>query len=172
MSSLKIDVSTLLNNVDKKLQWGYDNLFCVDEIDFEDKITVLLAITAIEKRIIVSGQLKVTFPSQCSRCLETYSHLVSEEIAEEFVPANIVPKEGKGLLLEELSIFPYEGEKIDLAEMLRQYIILSRPDRLLCKESCAGLCPQCGQNLNIKRCQCENNITDPRWAALKNFTQP
>lgn len=172
MFSLKVDVSTLLNKVDKKLQWGYDNLFCVDEIGFKGKITVLLAITNIEKRVIVSGQLNTIFLSQCSRCLETYNHPVSEEISEEFVPANIVPKEGEELSLEELSIFPYEGEKIDLAEMLRQYIILSRPDRLLCKESCEGLCLQCGQNLNVERCQCENILADPRWAALKSFTQP
>lgn len=172
MSSLKVDISTLLNNVDRKLQWTYDNLFCVDEINFKGKITVSLAITAIEKRIIVSGQLNAMFPSQCSRCLETYKHPVSEEIAEEFVPKSIVPKEGKELSLEELSIFPYEGEKIDLAEMLRQHIILSRPERPLCKESCAGLCLQCGQNLNIERCRCENNLADPRWAALENFIQP
>lgn len=172
MSLLKIDISNLLSGAERKIQWEYDNLFCVEEINFKDKITVSLAMTAIEKRIIVNGQLKAAFPSQCSRCLETYNHPVSEEISEEFVPKSIVPKEGKELSLEELSIFPYEGEKIDLAEMLRQYIILSRPERPLCKESCAGLCLQCGQNLNIERCQCESGLADPRWAALENFIQP
>jgi len=41
----------------------------------------------------------------------------------------------------------------------------------LCHADCKGLCPQCGANLNLESCTCENVQVDPRLAVLKNLLQ-
>jgi uncharacterized protein len=40
---------------------------------------------------------------------------------------------------------------------------------VVCREDCQGLCAQCGQNLNEKKCGCEQRVIDPRLAALKDI---
>ncbi|MCK7489366.1 MAG: DUF177 domain-containing protein [Anaerotruncus sp.] len=47
-----------------------------------------------------------------------------------------------------------EGTVIDLAPHLREEIILSMPIRLLCKDDCKGICPDCGKDLNTGECIC------------------
>jgi uncharacterized protein len=39
----------------------------------------------------------------------------------------------------------------------------------LCRPDCAGLCPVCGQNLNLGECQCPPPEADPRWAKLRQI---
>ncbi len=63
----------------------------------------------------------------------------------------------------------YSGEKIDLSEFLKEQIVLSLPYKLLCKEDCKGLCPKCGTNLNIEKCNCKNNWEDSKFAVLRNI---
>ena len=61
----------------------------------------------------------------------------------------------------------YDGDRIDLDEIVREQILLALPTRQLCAEDCKGLCPSCGANLNEKACGCEQQQTDPRWSALE-----
>ena len=48
-------------------------------------------------------------------------------------------------------------------------ILLTLPIKRLCKEDCKGLCQQCGNNLNLSTCQCDNDDIDPRLAKLKDL---
>jgi uncharacterized protein len=45
-------------------------------------------------------------------------------------------------------------------------IVMSLPTKLLCKDDCRGLCPDCGKNLNTGDCNCTKTEIDPRLAAL------
>lgn len=69
---------------------------------------------------------------------------------------------------EDLDLYGYEGEEIDLAPMLREQLVLAVPFAPLCTEACKGLCPQCGGDRNQEACDCEPP-GDPRLAALKNL---
>jgi uncharacterized metal-binding protein YceD (DUF177 family) len=59
--------------------------------------------------------------------------------------------------------------QIDLAEVVREQLILQTDEPVVCQEDCLGLCPKCGGNRNLIDCRCEENEIDPRWAALKNL---
>jgi uncharacterized protein len=63
----------------------------------------------------------------------------------------------------------FDGKRIDLDPILREQVLLALPMSLLCAESCRGLCPVCGENLNLKDCRCERKVADPRWMALKDI---
>jgi uncharacterized protein len=68
--------------------------------------------------------------------------------------------------------YRFLGEKeteIDLSPGIRENMILVLPMKHLCKETCRGLCPHCGVNLNDEMCDCHLETTDPRWEKLKNL---
>jgi uncharacterized protein len=39
-------------------------------------------------------------------------------------------------------------------ELIRQNLLLVVPIKPLCRPDCAGLCPTCGENLNVRKCTC------------------
>lgn len=60
------------------------------------------------------------------------------------------------------------AESVDLTDDIREAMILALPSYPVCRETCRGLCPQCGVNLNESDCDC-GPPEDKRWAALDNF---
>ena len=65
----------------------------------------------------------------------------------------------------------WENSCVSIDEILKEEIIMSLPLRSLCSETCKGLCPKCGCNKNEKECDCVLSIPDPRWNALKAFSE-
>ena len=63
----------------------------------------------------------------------------------------------------------YQGEGVELNDVQREFILLTLPMQRVCRESCKGICPLCGQNRNQKECQCHAELSDDRWAALKTL---
>ena len=59
--------------------------------------------------------------------------------------------------------------KLELDEVVISDIILSLPQKNLCKDDCKGLCQTCGQNLNNGECSCDKRQIDPRLEILKQF---
>jgi uncharacterized protein len=70
---------------------------------------------------------------------------------------------------EDLDTSYYRDDQIDLNELLREQFYLALPMKPLCRDDCAGLCSQCGTNLNIGTCQCSSQWEDPRLAPLKEL---
>jgi uncharacterized protein len=70
---------------------------------------------------------------------------------------------------EELTT-PYlvDGD-LDLSAWARDAIALALPEKILCRPDCAGLCPECGKNLNEEPHEHAEEATDPRWAALESL---
>ncbi len=63
----------------------------------------------------------------------------------------------------------YRGKVIDLDPLVREQLLLALPRYPVCQDSCKGLCPVCGQNLNEKDCGCDRHVPDPRWAGLEKL---
>jgi uncharacterized protein len=79
-------------------------------------------------------------------------------------------REAAELTEEELSVSVFDGEAIDVDEIVKEQILLAVPTRMLCREDCKGICPECGADKNTGECNCVTNEIDPRWAALKDLT--
>jgi uncharacterized protein len=63
---------------------------------------------------------------------------------------------------------PYIVEnRLDVSAWARDAVALALPDKILCRPDCAGLCPECGKNLNDEPHVHEEATADPRWAALE-----
>ena len=53
--------------------------------------------------------------------------------------------------------------------MVREYVLLDLPEAPLCRDDCAGICPQCGADRNESPCDCDTSVTDLRWSALEGL---
>ena len=78
---------------------------------------------------------------------------------------------GLELATDDLDVYPYTGDVIDLEPLVREQFVLAVPYAPLCKDDCLGLCPQCGVDRNLTACECEKPI-DPRFAALQGLKLP
>ena len=58
---------------------------------------------------------------------------------------------------------------IDLEPVAREAVLLELPLAPLCREDCAGLCPECGAVLDEVRCGHGIDAADPRWSALDDL---
>ena len=82
--------------------------------------------------------------------------------------AESVAGTGRELLSADMGLAAYEGDAVDLDELVREQITLALPSRRLCREECKGLCPKCGADLNAAECSCERGEIDPAAAAGDN----
>ena len=107
----------------------------------------------------------------CNRCASRFRQPLHVRFEEEFVPTIDVHS---GITLEapeDPATFTIDDHHIlDVSEAVRQYALMAIPLKPLCSETCAGLCPTCGKNLNEGPCQCPAAVPDPRWARLRNLS--
>lgn len=95
----------------------------------------------------------------CMRCLEPATPSVE-------IDAREVDQPGGG---EELTSPYVESDVLDLAAWARDTYALALPAAVVCREDCAGLCPECGANLNHDPQHAHEAAPDPRWAKLREL---
>ena len=67
---------------------------------------------------------------------------------------------------EELMMEYLADDQVDLSAWARDALVLALPEKILCRPDCAGLCPECGRDLNEEPHEHEGAAGDTRWAAL------
>ena len=129
-----------------------------------------LRIEKHETEVLVNGDLTAEAKFQCCRCLKDFQKSLSIPVEAVYHPVEELEEEDTHeIKSEELDMDFYSGDELDLDILLKEQIELNLPMKPLCGESCKGLCPECGTDLNTGRCSCKMEITDPRFAALKKL---
>jgi uncharacterized protein len=122
------------------------------------------------KEVELRGELDAKIEALCSRCLKPVELPIHAEFAERFVPAvSWRAEEQHELQEEDLNLAVFDGEAIELNDLVREEILLAMPGHVLCSEDCKGLCPTCGIDRNAGGCQCKNSGADSRWQKLKDL---
>jgi DUF177 domain-containing protein len=103
-------------------------------------------------------RFSATLDGPCMRCLEPASPSFDVDAYEVHQP-------GGG---EELTS-PYMDDELDLQAWARDALALALPAQLTCRPECAGLCPQCGANLNEDPDHAHEPEPDHRWAKLSEL---
>jgi len=123
-------------------------------------VTAALRAESVVEGILVTGAVDAMAVLECARCLTDFETAVPlERVCELFLAS------GHELPAEE-DAYEISGLEIDLEPLLRDELMLALPLNPLCAPDCRGLCPQCGQNFNEGSCDCTEDDSDPRWAAL------
>jgi uncharacterized protein len=107
--------------------------------------------------------------AECDRCLEPASCPIDADFELYYRPVEEGYGEEKAIDEGEAEMGFYEGDGVELNDVLREFILLTLPMQRVCSEDCKGICPECGQNRNQKECACLGAAADDRWAALKHL---
>lgn len=121
--------------------------------------------------IRIRAHVKVEMEADCDRCLEPAACPIEEDFVLLYRPMADSAAEEAELDADESEVGFYEGDGLELNDVLREYVLLALPMQRLCSEACKGICPDCGQNRNQDACQCTAKAVDDRWAALKQLKQ-
>ena len=133
-------------------------------------IRVHLNLSKSGRMIHVKSRLETGVELVCARCLEPFSFGLNSEFGAVLKPRPDFPlAEECELNREDLESDFYEGKEIDLTSFVQDQILLTLPQKAVCREECRGLCPDCRKNLNREVCQCSTAFIDPRFQALKNL---
>lgn len=128
---------------------------------------------SIQEKLFISLNIKTDIEVNCGRCLEKYTHPFISNINAEFIHEDLAG-DYDGELDLDTDIIYYHDNIINLEELIRENIIMNIPMKLLCEESCRGLCLSCGIKLEDHSCTCDTNQyedeqIDPRLAKLKKL---
>ncbi len=133
-------------------------------------ITVLPLSESVEEAdFLVEGRIKTRLRAECGRCLEEFNRALDLEFKVILVQNLGGESQEKELRGEELNFSLLEGRELDLKRIVMEQVILDSDMVALCSHQCKGLCPSCGCNLNLDRCECKNDEIDPRLAALADW---
>jgi uncharacterized protein len=107
-----------------------------------------------------TGTVRAPWVGTCRRCAEPVSGELVVAVRERF--CDLGPHDEPG---QDDELYPIVDDVVDFAPLVRDAIVLELPMAPLCRDDCAGLCPECGANRNEGDCGCVAR-RDPRWANL------
>ncbi|MBU1006167.1 MAG: DUF177 domain-containing protein [Candidatus Omnitrophica bacterium] len=104
-------------------------------ISFTDSVKAMARIMKSGAEVFADISLEAPAEYTCSRCLAKFQGVLKKTF--------------------NVSYEVKQGDILDIDEDIRQELMLDYPVKLLCKDDCKGLCPNCGQNLNVGNCDCK-----------------
>jgi uncharacterized protein len=158
----------------------FDESFQPGEIDFTDAEVRQASplVTAGVARMLpnsggqirVQGTFRVDLETECDRCLGPAGFHLEDRYDLFYHPSADEPGSDEVEIdAGGAEIAFYEGEGLELKEVVKEQVLLSLPMQRVCRDDCRGICPVCGSNRNDVPCSCEVKPADDRWGALRNF---
>ena len=123
-----------------------------------------------DDEVELRGELHTKIAVPCGRCLKPVELPIDVRFAERFVPAVAWRNEEQHELQQaDLNLAVFDGEGIELDDLVKEEVLLALPGHVLCRPECQGLCPVCAIDRNETSCECETKATDSRWEKLKDL---
>ena len=105
----------------------------------------LIRLSRTPQGVLAQGDFQTIVAAECVRCLEEFHQPLRTDFTELFSYHSHPTSEAS-------MVIPEDGN-VDFAPLVREYLLLEVPIKLLCREDCKGLCVECGQNLNLAICE-------------------
>ena len=105
------------------------------EVELRSPLSVDLTLLRVDNTVIADVEVTAEFGYLCARCLADFQRSKTREYHFDFEISSPM-------------------DIVDVGEEIRQEMILSIPQRVLCSKDCKGICAGCGVNLNIEKCKC------------------
>jgi uncharacterized protein len=155
----------------------FSHTYVSQDLKLDDERVTLCGDTHVRGKVkrsgaeaVIDGHVDTCVQVDCDRCLKPVQVPVSTDFSLEYITGGDYEESQLAELTEEvMSVSVFDGESIDLDEIVKEQILLAVPTRTLCKNDCLGICPQCGNDRNAGECGCEQDEVDPRWSALKDL---
>lgn len=160
---MKIDLKNLISarldripfegTVDLRAEWLNGWQPFQEDVRYQGEITSHLDVLRL------TGVIETMLHVPCARCLRPLQIPLSAQVDVLLAP------DGE----EEDGVFPISGDAVDPEEVFVPELLLSVGMVYLCKEDCKGLCPHCGADRNVTRCDCDAQQVDERLAVLASL---
>jgi uncharacterized protein len=144
---LRLNVGFLVNQpigYSRDFHFDFTKIHLQPDLDLT-KLQGAVRIARTPQGLLVIGKFTAALPSECVRCLTNFEQELRIEVNELYAFSSRMVTES-GLVL------PEDGN-IDLAPVIREYLLIEIPIRPLCKPDCKGLCIICGEDLNQTTCE-------------------
>lgn len=111
----------------------------------------------------LTGSFSCRLLMECDRCLKEVEVPLSVGF-EESISADEIQHPDDA---DTLSFM--EGYQLDTEKLVGKEILVNWPTKVLCRDTCKGICKQCGKDLNLGECGCDTFIPDPRMAVINDI---
>ncbi|MTI96068.1 MAG: DUF177 domain-containing protein [Firmicutes bacterium] len=130
-----------------------------EEVQWQEPVIISYQVTNAGDLYLFEARVQFSYSIACSRCLAPIEEKKELTVQEQFGRRTDQSNPSE-------DIQAVTGDEIDVTDSIRDQILLTMPAKPLCKQDCAGLCPQCGGDRNRVACDCREDNIDPRLAAL------
>jgi uncharacterized protein len=174
-----LDLSRLRDGAEERVArtWPVSALEGTEDFTVAEPVSFEAVVRKDKQTYRLVGRAVTTLELTCSRCTEPFRVPVNAAFDLRYLPhrENVSPgkhdkrdpHDGHEIQEDDLGTAYYRDETIDLGDLVREQLYLALPMKPLCSDSCRGLCPQCGTNLNRGTCDCRSEWQDPRFEKLK-----
>lgn len=153
---MNIDLLSIINNEGSEVAFNGE-VYTQEDNPFDEKISVKSQVSGKVKnfsdRLELTAKVTAVVTAVCARCVAPLTTDLSFEVNE------VIGE-------DEVTL---DGTILDVDSIVAKNVFMNLPMKFLCSEDCKGLCPKCGENLNIEECKCDNDEIDERFAALKKL---
>ncbi len=132
------------------MHFDFTELRLSPDLELQD-FSGVVRISRTPQGLVVQADFKGTSTMECVRCLVEFQQPLHAQFSELYA-FNSRSVSESGLIV------PDDGN-IDLAPLVREYMLLEVPIRPLCRPDCKGLCIICGADLNTEPCEHQKGIT-------------
>jgi len=133
-----------------------------------------LRLESVMDGVLVTGTARASVEGECVRCLEPLSQELSADFQEMFSYHDADdrgrPRAEPADDAEDEDTLYIEDGLFDLEPVLRDAVVLALPMQPVCRETCAGLCSECGIRLD-ENPDHHHDAVDIRWAALQGLAE-
>ncbi|WP_330320744.1 DUF177 domain-containing protein [Streptomyces clavifer] len=163
----------LTRSVEAPKDLGIDGVIGVPE---NAPLELDLRLESVMEGVLVTGTARATVEGECVRCLEPLRLRVEADFQEMFSYPDADDRNRSRTAdpvddaEDDEDRFFLEDGLFDLESVLRDAVVLALPLQPVCKETCAGLCSECGIRLDENPGH-HHDAVDARWAALQGLAE-
>ncbi|MFB0971645.1 MAG: DUF177 domain-containing protein [Tissierellia bacterium] len=162
-----IDISDFIANESELIyeDSGNCSIRSIDQsLEFIGDVSYDILISKADRELILNLDIEYEYKKPCDRCLVEVLNTDYVEYSGKLT--NEIDVEDSGHTSD---IVFMEQNKINICDLVKELVTLSIPMKNLCKDSCLGICPKCGKDLNKGECDCEIESGDLRFSVLKDL---
>ncbi len=160
---MQLDFTNLFGASDEIISIDYtipfDDFYYGNYRPFRDGVSVKGRAFCKAEVVHMELQISFSFYGICDRCVDDFKRDYSFSVNKIIVQR----MENDSEAFDDYIVV--ENNILNLDDLVEEEINLHLPSKILCKDDCAGICPQCGKNLNHEKCSCKKEV-DPRMASL------
>lgn len=144
-----------------------------DVVTLRTPATITVRLLRSGREVRVQGTVRMCMGMVCGRCLESFALETALPLEIMYIPRGDDGTDARGNAVSDpdfdISLALYDGIRCNLQPEVRDMVLLSVPMVPVCQPACHGLCPRCGENLNLGACDCAPAERDSPFDALNDL---